>query len=139
MIILFGMDRINQWKYKPKKFILNNNFEVNANYSLNDEDGDGISDRLDQCPETKEQNHVDENGCCVEANNVQFSKLTNLPQPAAYNSSASSGSYIYLSKVVIINSDNIIERTPNVYRYDINNEFLGNICIRCITCFVWCK
>tara|TARA_Y100000816_G_scaffold199410_1_gene146229 strand:+ start:468 stop:1763 length:1296 start_codon:yes stop_codon:yes gene_type:complete len=107
----------------PKKFILNNNFEVNANYSLNDEDGDGISDRLDQCPETKEQNHVDENGCCVEVNNVQFSKLTNLPQPAAYNSSASSGSYIYLSKGVIINSDNIIERTPNVYRYDINNDF----------------
>ena len=107
----------------PKKFILNNNFEVNANYSFNDEDGDGISDRLDQCPETNEQNHVDENGCCVEANNVQFSKLTNLPQPAAYNSSASSGSYIYLSKGVIINSDNIIERTPNVYRYDINNDF----------------
>ena len=54
---------------------------------------------------------------------MQFSKLTNLPQPAAYNSSASSGSYIYLSKGVIINSDNIIERTPNVYRYDINNDF----------------
>ena len=106
----------------PIKFILKNNYEINANYSLIDEDGDGVADRLDRCPGTKDQNLVDEYGCCVEVDEVLFSNLTDLPQPAAYNSSASSGSYIYLSKGVIINSDNIIERTPNVYRYDIIND-----------------
>ena len=50
---------------------------------------------------------------------VSFKNLSDIPYPSAYNSSASDGSSIYLSKGVRINSDNIIERAPEILRYDI--------------------
>ena len=113
------------------EFSLDSDTKITANFSLIDEDLDGIADKLDICPETNRGSLVDENGCCIDASFVSFRKLSNIPYVSAYNSSASDGSSIYLSKGVRINSDNIIERAPEVLRYDIIDDkwyvFLDNV------------
>ena len=115
----------------PLDFSLNRDMKLIANFSLIDEDSDGIADVLDNCPRTKIGSLVDENGCCIDASFVSFRKLRNIPYVSAYNSSASDGSSIYLSKGVRINSDSIIERAPEVLRYDIIDDkwytFLDNV------------
>ena len=115
----------------PLEFSLDSDIKITANFSLIDEDLDGIADKLDICPETNSGSLVDENGCCIDATFVSFKNLSDIPYPSAYNSSASDGSSIYLSKGVRINSDNIIERAPEILRYDIINDswhtFLDNV------------
>ena len=106
----------------PLEFILDGNKEIIATFDLIDEDSDGIADAFDKCIGSKRGSLVDENGCCIDAKKVTFNSLSRIPYPSAYNSSASNGSSIYLSKGVRINSNNIIERPPEVLRYDIIND-----------------
>ena len=51
----------------PLEFSLDSDIKITANFSLIDEDLDGIADKLDICPETNIGSLVDENGCCIDA------------------------------------------------------------------------
>ncbi len=115
----------------PLNFQLNRDTEIIANFSLVDDDLDGVANKFDNCPGTIRGSLVDDFGCCINASFVSFESLSKIPYPSAYNSSASDGASIFLSKGVRINSDNIIERAPEVLRYDIINDswhtFLDNV------------
>tara|TARA_B100000609_G_scaffold11990_1_gene9215 strand:- start:162 stop:1433 length:1272 start_codon:yes stop_codon:yes gene_type:complete len=106
----------------PLEFRLDSDKDLIANFELIDNDNDGVADALDTCPNTNLNSNVDESGCCIDTNEVTFRNLNNIPYPSAYNSSSNDGSSIYLSKGVRINSDNIIERAPEVLKYDIIND-----------------
>lgn len=115
----------------PLEVKIDSDIKIKANFELIDNDSDGVADAIDTCPDTKKGSQVDDSGCCVDAKSVTFKDLKKIPYPSAYNSSASNGSFIYLSKGVRINNENIIERAPEVLRYDIINEtwdtFLDNV------------
>ena len=115
----------------PFEVKIDSDLNIRANFKLIDNDSDGIADAIDICPETKKGSQVDDFGCCIDTKSVTFRDLKKIPYPSAYNSSASNGSFIYLSKGVRINNENIIERAPEVLRYDIINEswdtFLDNV------------
>ena len=115
----------------PLEFILDSDKDLIANFELIDNDNDGVTDALDTCPNTNFNSNVDESGCCVDTNEVTFQNLNSIPYPSAYNSSSNDGSSIYLSKGVRISSENIIERAPEVLKYDILNDswsvFIDNV------------
>ena len=44
---------------------MNSHMEITAVFEIQDTDGDGVADNLDQCPDTVEGATVDESGCTV--------------------------------------------------------------------------
>tara|TARA_Y100001936_G_scaffold250516_1_gene303483 strand:+ start:883 stop:2169 length:1287 start_codon:yes stop_codon:yes gene_type:complete len=113
----------NGTKNNPLSVTINSNISLIAEFGKNDSDNDGITDDIDECPDTSDGSNVDDNGCCVESDYVSFQTTNNLPEPRAYGSSASLDEFIYLSKGAKINQDNTTSsRTKDLIRYDIAND-----------------
>ena len=107
----------------PLSVTINSNISLIAEFGKNDSDNDGITDDIDDCPDTSDGSNVDDNGCCVESDYVSFQTTNNLPEPRAYGSSASLDEFIYLAKGAKINQDNTTSsRTKDLIRYDITND-----------------
>ena len=107
----------------PLSVTINSNISLIAEFGKNDSDNDGITDDIDECPNTSDGSNVDDKGCCVESDYVSFQSTNNLPDPRAYGSSAYLDGYIYLSKGAKINQDNTTtSRTKDLIRYDIAND-----------------
>jgi hypothetical protein len=53
----------NSTSDNPLKLIIDSNKNLTVNFEKKDTDGDGVTDDVDQCPDTPEGEEVDENGC----------------------------------------------------------------------------
>ena len=51
----------------PLSVTINSNISLIAEFGKNDSDNDGITDDIDDCPDTSDGSNVDDNGCCVES------------------------------------------------------------------------
>ena len=107
----------------PLSVTINSNISLIAEFDKNDSDSDGVTDDLDECPDTSDGSNVDDKGCCVESDYVSFQATNNLPDPRGYGSTAYLDGFIYLSRGAKINQDNTTtSRTKDLIKYDIAND-----------------